>query len=62
MTGYRVRVKSKRGIRQKFHVVIYASNGEPLFTSENFFSHSYAVKLGEETAAALGGNFQDLTK
>lgn len=49
-----VRVVERRGIRQRFHVVISsATNGKTLFSSENLKSRTYADTLAEEFATRL---------
>ena len=58
MSDYRVYAKkSPKKLKQRFYVVITASNGETLFTSEMLKDKDYAVTLGQRMSAALNGAF-----
>lgn len=62
VSDYKVYAKrSAKRLKQKFYVIIVASNGEKLFTSELYRDRSYAVELGQRFAAKLDGNFVNAT-
>lgn len=54
MGGYRVEVIETKGLRQRFHVRILASNGQVLFWSEKYRNRGYALELATNVATALG--------
>ena len=59
---YTVKIVRKRGIKQKFHVVIEnAGNSEVLFTSENYVNLGHAREVGREFATLLHAEFKDET-
>ena len=60
--GYRVYARrSPRRVRQRFYVTISSSNGQVIFTSEQYRDHDYALELGKAFADKLEGSFVDLT-
>jgi len=62
MNDLQVTVVRKRGIKQKFHVLIEnAGNHHVLFASENYRDLDYAQHLGRSFAEMLGAEFEDKT-
>jgi hypothetical protein len=62
VSDYRVFAKrSSKLLKQRFYVTIVAANGRSLFKSEMYRDRNYTVELGQRIAAALDGNFVNLT-
>jgi hypothetical protein len=57
----RIEIRKGSG-KQPFHYVHIAANNEPLSTSENLKSYTYAVKVATEVAEKLGVPVKDMTK
>lgn len=62
LSDYRIVVnRSAKIVRQRFWVSIVAANGKTLFHSEQYKSQNYAREIAHQIAAALDGNYIDLT-